>query len=84
LTILDAPLVQIGKPKLWNYSTSIEPTGPLFSWLTNNKWDTNFRLTCGGRYEFRYVLQVSPAFSDAREAIHVCQANSVPPVVVRT
>ena len=83
LTILDAPLVQIGKLKLWSYSTSIVPTGSLFSWLTNNKWETNFRLTCGGRYEFRYVLQVSPTFSDAREAIHVCQANSMPPVVVR-
>jgi hypothetical protein len=83
-TTLDAPLVQVGKLRLWNYSTSIEPTGPIYSWLTNNKWDTNFRLTCGGRYEFRYVLQVSSAFSNASDAIRACQANALPPVVVRS
>lgn len=83
-TTLDAPLVQVGKLRLWNYSTSIEPTGPIYSWLTNNKWETNFRLTCGGRYEFRYVLQVSSAFSNASEAIRACQANAIAPVVVRS
>ena len=82
-TTLDAPLVQIGKVRLWNYSTSIEPGGPIYSWLTNNKWETNFRLTCGGRYEFRYVLQVSPRFSDAVEAMRACRANAMPPVVIR-
>ncbi len=82
-TTLDAPLVHLGKIRLWNYSTTIEPTGPLYSWLTNNKWDTNFRLTCGGRYEFRYVLHASSAFRSGAEAIAMCQAHSMPPVVLR-
>lgn len=82
-TTLDAPLVHLGKLRLWNYATTIEPTGPIYSWLTNNKWETNFRLFCGGRYEFRYVLQVSPAFSDPAEALATCRAHTLPPVVLR-
>lgn len=82
-TTLDAPLIHLGKLRLWNYSTRIEPTGPIYSWLTNNKWETNFRLTCGGRYEFRYVLQASSAFTDPAEALAVCQVNALPPVVIR-
>jgi len=82
-TTLDAPLVHVGKLRLWNYSTTIQPTGPVYSWLTNNKWETNFRLTCGGRYEFRYVIQVSHKFADAAEALSVCRAHTMPPVVVR-
>jgi hypothetical protein len=82
-TTLDAPLVHVGKLRLWNYSTTIEPTGPLYSWLTNNKWETNFRLTCGGRFEFRYALEVSPRFADPAEALAACRANAMPPVVIR-
>ncbi|MCL4177644.1 MAG: hypothetical protein KJ072_07830 [Verrucomicrobia bacterium] len=80
---LDAPLVQLGKLRLWNYSTRIEPTGPIYSWLTNNKWETNFRLTCGGRYEFRYRVQAAPAFENAAIALDAGRALSMPPVVLR-
>jgi hypothetical protein len=80
---LDAPLVQLGKLRLWTYSTSIEPTGPLFSWLCNNKWETNWRPTCGGAYEFRYVIQLDRDFSDFGKAIQQCQTLSYPPIVMR-
>jgi hypothetical protein len=82
-TTLDAPLVHVGKLRLWNYSTTIQPTGPIYSWVTNNKWETNFRLTCGGRYEFRYILQASRRFADPVEALAVCRAHTMPPVVLR-
>ncbi len=82
-TTLDAPLVHVGKLRLWTYSTTLEPTGPVYSWLTNNKWDTNFRLTCGGRYEFRYVLEASSGFADPTEALSACRAHAMPPVVLR-
>jgi hypothetical protein len=82
-TTLDAPLVHVGKLRLWDYATSIEPTGPLYSWLTNNKWETNFKLTCGGRYEFRYLLEFGPGFADPAEALAACRAHAMPPVVVR-
>jgi hypothetical protein len=83
LATLDAPLVDIGAIRLWNYSTGIEPTGPLYSWVTNNKWHTNFRLTCGGSYEFRYLVQLAPEFADAHRAIACCRTLSYPPIVVR-
>lgn len=82
-TTWDAPLVHIGKMRLWNYTTSLEPKGALYSWLTNNKWETNFRLSSPGRYEFRYTLQLAPRFASATEAMSLCQAHLQPPVVVR-
>ncbi len=83
-TTLDAPLVQLGKLRLWTYSTQIEPTGPLYSWLTNNKWDTNFRISCGGAYDFRYLVQFGHAFADARQAVAQVRSLSYPPLVVRS
>lgn len=80
---LDAPLVQLGQLRLWTYSMGIEPTGPLYSWLTNNKWETNFRLSCGGAYDFRYVVQIDPAFSDAGQAATQAKSLSYPPLVMR-
>jgi hypothetical protein len=83
-TTLDAPLIHIGGLKLWRYTTSIEPTGPIYSWLTNNKWDTNFKLSCGGAYDFRYMIQAGREFADAKQAMAQCHALSYPPVVTRS
>lgn len=55
---LDTPLFTIGGLKLWKYSTSIEPHGPIFSWILNNKWDTNFRIDCAGFLENRYIITI--------------------------
>lgn len=82
-TTLDAPLVHLGKIRLWDYSTHIEPNGPIYSWLTNNKWETNFRLSCGGRFEFRYLIQAGPDLADTTKALSVCRGLAIPPVVVR-
>lgn len=54
---LDAPLVTVGGLKLWDYTREAQDSGPLYSWLTNNKWETNFRTHCAGCYEFRYVIE---------------------------
>ncbi len=83
VTTLDAPLVHVGAMRLWNYSTRIEPRGPLYSWLTNNKWETNFRISCGGAYEFRYILQGGRELADAQSALSLCRALSYPPLVTR-
>lgn len=61
----------------------IEPTGPLYSWLTNNKWETNFRLSCGGAYDFRYVVQIGRAFAEAGQAAAQARSLSYPPLVMR-
>jgi hypothetical protein len=80
---LDAPLVQVGGLRLWTYTTGIEPTGPLYSWVTNNRWHTNFRLSCGGAFEFRYLIQMDAAFANAGRALGRTRALSYPPIVVR-
>jgi len=56
-TTLDAPLVHIGDTRLWQFNTTLVPEGYLYSWLTNNKWECNFPIDCGGNFEFRYVLE---------------------------
>jgi hypothetical protein len=83
LSTPDAPMVQLGKLRLWTYSTNIEPTGPLYSWLTNNKWETNFRISCGGAYDFRYVIQFGRQFADVEKAADQVRSMSYPPLVMR-
>ncbi|WP_188114755.1 hypothetical protein [Paenibacillus sp. B2(2019)] len=83
ITTLDAPMVHIGKLRLWDYTEQIEPTGPLYSWLTNNKWDTNFKASCGGFYEFRYTIDVNQAYTDSTKAIRACQENSYDFLAIR-
>lgn len=83
VTTLDAPMVHIGKLRQWDYSDHIEPTGPLYSWLTNNKWDTNFKASSGGFYEFRYTIDVNQAYNDSATAIRACQENSYDLLAIR-
>jgi hypothetical protein len=80
---LDAPMVQIGKLRLWTFSTSIDAVGPLYSWLTNNKWETNFKISCGGSYDFRYLVQAGRDLADPEAAIGQCRTLSYPPLVLR-
>lgn len=79
----DAPMVQIGKLRLWNYSTNIEPTGSLYSWLCNNKWQTNFKAGCGGFYEFRYIVEVNRDFTSHHKALEKCKSHNYPFVSIR-
>lgn len=54
----DTPLVTFNKIKLWEFTLKAENTGDLYSWLTNNKWETNFRTQCAGFLESRYCIAV--------------------------
>ncbi len=83
LSCLDAPLLTIGGLKLWKYSTTIDPSGTFYSWLTNNKWETNFRADCGGFYEFRYVIEASPRFANPQAGLESVKNNCFEALVVR-
>ena len=83
LTSLDAPMLTIGELKLWKYSTTIDPSGTFYSWLCNNKWETNFRADCGGFYEFRFVIECSQKFTNPRLALESVKNNSYEALVVR-
>lgn len=82
VTIEDAPMVQLDRLKLWNYTKENNPTGTLYSWMTNNKWGTNFDATCGGFLEFKYVLQ-SGAFHSKENIMDTCKNNNYNFVTIR-
>jgi len=69
--------------RLWDYSTTIKPVGRFTRGLSNNRWVTNFRLFCGGNYEFRYILQAGKGFASVRQAMAQLRALSYPPLVMR-
>lgn len=77
----DAPLVTVGGLKLWKYTRSIEPKGEAFTWLTNNKWETNFRTQCAGCLESRYVIDF--AAGEAEAALEKLEENDNPAVCLR-
>ena len=79
----DVPLVHIGGLNLWKYTTTREPTGTFYSWLTNNKWETNFPRYVGGLYEFRYHIEVLPLPLAAAEVAGECGRLNTPLVVCR-
>ena len=83
ITMRDTPMVQIGALRLWDYSTSIEATGPLYSWQTNNKWETNFKAACGGFYEFRYTVEIGQHLSESEAGIAALDRGSNPPRAIR-
>jgi hypothetical protein len=83
LTCLDAPMVTIGALKLWDFTTTIEPVGTLYSWLCNNKWETNFKADCGGFYEFRYIVEFAGNFKNPQQAQKAVQNNSYDALVTR-
>ena len=83
VSTLDAPMVMIGGLRLWTFARRIDPTGTLYSWLTNNKWETNFMATTGGCYHFRYVVECGDRFNSAAEAVAACSVNTDPAIAIR-
>ncbi len=81
---LDAPLVQLGELRLWRFTTTSDGKGPLYSWITNNKWQTNCRIRTGGGYELRYRLTAGTALRDSAAAIEQCAQLSQAPLVMRS
>jgi hypothetical protein len=61
----------------------MDPTGTLYSWLCNNKWETNFRLDLAGFYESRYIIDVSSDFTDPQKALVNLNDNNFGAVVLR-
>lgn len=77
---LDTPMFTIGALKLWKYSTTVDPRGPVYSWILNNKWETNFRIDCAGFLENRYVITIGGAGESAEEML---EHADVEPLVLR-
>ncbi len=75
INTLDTPLVMINRLKLWDYTRDADVRGPIYSWLCNNKWETNFRTQCAGYFESRYIIEISPDASCAENGLAVLESN---------
>lgn len=80
INALDTPMVTFERIKLWNFTKTINNKGSLFSWILNNKWETNFRTECAGYLESRYIVSFSTSFEQAERDL---ETSELPPVILR-
>ncbi|UVI30947.1 glycoside hydrolase family 38 N-terminal domain-containing protein [Paenibacillus spongiae] len=75
----DTPLIQLGSLKhefrmLQDDEGMKDDPAHLYSWPMNNYWETNFRATLGGFYEFRYLVSWGEAFGQPDAALEACRS----------
>ncbi|MBM7682144.1 hypothetical protein JOD43_002317, partial [Pullulanibacillus pueri] len=77
----DTPLVQLGPLEYGQRLVHGQQTGKepnhLYSWALTNYWETNFKATLGGFYEFRYIVNWGHQIDSADKAIQLCQSLNV-------
>ncbi|MPN64844.1 hypothetical protein SDC9_212622 [bioreactor metagenome] len=56
----------------------------LYSWVMNNYWDTNFKASLGGFYEFNYHFSSGPELISPQKAIQCCKQMNSGAVVFRS
>lgn len=76
----DTPLMQLGSldfgKRLIHTQQGEETESQLYAWAMSNYWETNFKATLGGFYEFRYSIECSKDIRSVEQAIGHCQAMS--------
>ncbi len=83
----EAPLLELGNIHLpySPFPASIDASqvtpATIFSWVTNNVWDTNFPVQQGGEMAFRYAVSSGPAATPAAELGALAAAGLVRPLV---
>ncbi|MDG0795095.1 glycoside hydrolase [Cohnella ginsengisoli] len=83
----DTPLMQtgplaFGERKVQGQARDEAPT--LYAWVLTNYWETNFKATLGGFYEFRYTLQWGGALNSAERALRVNRSVNAGTVAFRS
>lgn len=83
----EAPLVEFGNIHLpyTPFPESIDRShvspGAIFSWVTNNVWDTNFPVQQGGEILFRYAVASGPPTTPAAEVGTLAASGVVRPLI---
>jgi len=75
----DAPLLQLGpltygKRKLMGHPGLDIKEARAYSWLMTNYWGTNFDVTMGGFYEFKYRIEFGKHIASPAQALRQCAA----------
>lgn len=76
----DAPMAVFGDLKaapvsLCSGENEDRNRAPLYSWVMNNFWETNFKADLGGFYEFTYTVRTMEGKNPA-EALEICEADN--------
>lgn len=79
---LDTPMFMFGGLNLWEYSYEPHVEGTAYSWLTNNKWETNFRTECSGCHESRYILEFADV-KNPQDLAEIMRRIDLAPVAFR-
>ena len=67
---IDHPLVSLGRPGIWKFSTDYQPKDPIiYLNLYNNQWNTNFRYWYPGTWGSRVRLTFFDSGSPAEQAL---------------
>ncbi|MCQ6561742.1 glycoside hydrolase family 38 N-terminal domain-containing protein [Paenibacillus mendelii] len=74
----DTPLIQLGSLRhefrlLQGDEGLQDDPAHLYAWPMNNYWETNFRATLGGFYEFRYFIAWGEAYGQPAAALEACR-----------
>lgn len=77
LSTPDTPLLQTGPleygiRQLNGQQSQDAKPNPLYAWVQTNYWETNFKATLGGFYEFRYRLQWGEEWNSPEKALRHC------------
>ncbi|MCJ8012720.1 glycoside hydrolase [Paenibacillus sp. KQZ6P-2] len=76
----DTPLVQLGAlehgKRMLHTQQNADTEKHLYIWAMSNYWETNFKATLGGFYEFRYVIEWNKDIHTPEQAIGQCRAMS--------
>ncbi len=84
----DTPLIQLGSLEhkeivLHAENQKIDDGEHLYSWVMNNFWETNFKATLGGFYEFNYSVYWGEDLNKPTDAIEKCRLMNVGSVCFR-
>ncbi|OCT15409.1 hypothetical protein A8709_15120 [Paenibacillus pectinilyticus] len=88
IAIPDTPLIQLGsldfKKRLLAGDTALRhETKTMYAWVLNNYWETNFKATVGGFYEFDYHIGWDSEYADPRQAMAWCHRVNAGSIGIR-
>ncbi|MGZ9585625.1 glycoside hydrolase family 38 N-terminal domain-containing protein [Paenibacillus marinisediminis] len=84
----DTPLMQVGPlaygTRKVNGQQQTGEYDQLYAWVLTNYWETNFKATLGGYYEFRFMVNWGADIQTAEQAIQKCHSTNTGLLCVRT